>query len=104
VVTRAARRRRYRRFLTEVDRTADGPGSRSCSFSANRIGLSTILETPAVDVALEVLHVLLIAAVSWLVVKLLLVGEDALFQRLRIDVPDTAGGVVRAPRSPSCAG
>jgi small-conductance mechanosensitive channel len=88
MVTRAARRRRYRRFLTEVDRHCRWPWVAVLLISANRIGLATIRQTPAVDVALEVLHVLLIAAVSWLVVKLLLVAEDALFQRLRIDVPD----------------
>jgi small-conductance mechanosensitive channel len=88
VVTRAARQRRYRRFLTELDRNCRWPWLAVLLVIANRVALSTVPQTPAVGVALEVLHVLLIAAASWLVVKVLLVAEDALFQRLRIDVPD----------------
>jgi small-conductance mechanosensitive channel len=88
VVTRTARQRRYRRFLTELDRNCRWPWLAVLLVTANRVGLSTVPQTGAVAVALEVLHVLLIAATSWLVVKVLLVMEDALFQRLRIDVPD----------------
>jgi small-conductance mechanosensitive channel len=88
VVTRTARQRRYRRFLTELDRNCRWPWLAVLLVTANRVGLSTVGQTGAVAVALEVLHVLLIASVSWLAVKVLLVMEDALFQRLRIDVPD----------------
>ncbi len=88
VVTMAARRRRYRRFLTELDRNCRWPWFAVLLITANRIALSTLKQNLGTGVALEVLHVLLIAAASWLVVKILLVVEDALFQRLRIDVPD----------------
>lgn len=85
VVTRAKTRSRYRRFLTDLDRYCRWPWLAVLLVAANYLGVSTL---PGNGVVLQVLHVLLIAAASWLVVKILLVTEDAVFQRLRIDVPD----------------
>ena len=85
VVTRAARRNRYRRFLTELDRYCRWPWLAVLLVTANYIGVSTL---PGNAVAIQVLHVMLIVAASWLIVKILLVAEDAVFQRLRIDIPD----------------
>lgn len=87
-VMKVPRTRRNRRFLAELDRTCRWPWIAVLFVTANYVALSTVNQSAPVAVAREVLHLLLIAAASWLVVKILIVIEDLVFVRLRVDVPD----------------
>lgn len=88
IVTRAARGRHYRRFLTELHQKCRWPWVAFLLVLANHVGLSFTQGGHARDVAQEVLRVLLIGATAWLVLRVLLVVEDTLLVRLNINVPD----------------
>lgn len=84
----AIRGRRYRRVLRELDRTCRWPWLAVLLFTANYVALSTMDSGVVADVAEQVLHLMLIAAAAWLVIRVLLVAEGALFQHLPLDVPN----------------
>lgn len=88
VALRLARRRGNRRLMTELRIACRWPWIAVLFVAANHSGLSMVPPDGAIAVAQQVLHLLLIVATAWLVVKVLLVAEDSAFQRLRIDVPD----------------
>ncbi len=88
LITLAMRIRRYRPLLREIDRTCRWPWTAVLLVTANYVALSTMDYGVAAIVAEQVLHILLIAAAAWLVIRMLLVAEGLLFQRLPIDVPN----------------
>jgi small-conductance mechanosensitive channel len=89
-VVRFVARYRYRGFLGRLERAAHWP------WTATLVTLSVLLALPlaritdpeTLDLVRHVFAILAIVSVSWLVVRMLFVAEDAAFIRLRTDDPD----------------
>jgi small-conductance mechanosensitive channel len=89
LIRRAAHRRRYQRFLTQLHRSCHRPWVAVLVLWANTTAFSwTRLTGGGADVLWHGLQLALIAASAWLIVNVLFVAEDALFLLLRVDVPD----------------
>ena len=90
IIRRAARRQRYRSFLTQVYRYCRRPWSALLFVVAMFVALPwSGLAAPPLGRTIE--HGLLLAIIfvaAWLVVKILFVAEDTTFRLFPIDVPD----------------
>lgn len=87
LVRLVARRPRYRRLLTELHEQCHNPLVAVLVVTANYIVLFEF-DHQVVAGFRHALLLALIAVAAWLVIKILFVIEDAVMQRLRMDVPD----------------
>jgi small-conductance mechanosensitive channel len=87
LVRLVARRPRYHRLLTDLHEQCHNPLVAVLVVTADYIVLFQF-ENRVVDGFRHALLLALIATAAWLVIKILFVIEDAVMQRLRMDVPD----------------